>query len=131
MSSAPHTTELGPLDPCYPITRAGSTREIHARHPREERLTLCGRSIGHNIHPPADAYIACRDCRLTATMVRDRAARGLPEICLHWTQGKWESRRTRCMQPVEGHRLRPDLSYDHPWHDGYELPPELDDTEDD
>jgi hypothetical protein len=115
-----------PLAPVRVLARSGTANRdaVHIRHPHNQRLTLCGRTVVANTnHPPAGAVSGCKDCRITRLMVLDRAAQGLPELCLHWTKIYWHSSvRVRCMQTIEGHRLRPDLSYDAPWHDRYILP---------
>lgn len=119
------TGDLAPLDPCYPLTRGIRSPTVHVRHPKIDRMTLCGRTIGHDIQPFEDAPIGCADCRITRTMIVDRETRGFPELCLAFSR-PWPNRskeQTRCMQPVEGHRLRPDVDYDSPWYDGQELPP--------
>lgn len=117
-----HTTDLTALDPCYSIVRGAARSAVHARHPDVARLTLCGRSLGHELHPRADEPIGCHDCRLTVLIIRDREARGLPRLCLAWARSSWPgSKRVRCAQPVDGHRQRPDLDYPSPWHDGVEL----------
>lgn len=123
-----YADDLGPLDPCHALARGVLRSKVHTRHPDSTGLTLCGRTIDRGQQPSTSAPLGCRECRVTLAMIRDREARGLPRLCLAYSRPWWTSRRlVRCHQPVEGHRLRPDVDYDWPWHDGVEL---LDDDED-
>lgn len=106
--------------------------EVHARHPHLARMTFCGRSIGWDLHPDVGRPLGCGECRRLTAMARDREARGLPELC--FAMSRPFPRRggyTLCLEPVEGHRKRPDLDYDYPWHTGDELPPDWDADPDD
>lgn len=120
-----------PLAPVFGLTRAGSANPdlVHARAPRNDWMTCCGRSITRWTAPPTTP-VSCRDCRQVVALVEDRKKRGLTELCLMWNRQRWaRSKFVLCRQPMTNHRLRPDLSYDHPWHDDVELPPDWEDAD--
>lgn len=130
------SVDVPPLGPVHAISRAqtaqrraGMRAVVHARTPGKEPRTCCGRSIHTTsaLQPPPDAPIDCRPCRQIVALVRDRETRGLGPLCLTWTRGWFGRADTLCMQPVDGHRKRPDLGYDALWHDGYDLPDYYDD----
>lgn len=126
-------TPVEPLAPCRAVTQSGSTNAdaVHARAPRDQWLTCCGRTVPRWTTPVETTTIGCRICRTIVAAITDRRTRGLPERCYVLAEAWWHSRRrVLCEQPIEGHRLRPDLDYSYPWHDGVELPAGWDEGDD-
>lgn len=121
-------TETTRLDRVLALTQRTNRSAVHVRHPREDSLTLCGRTVDK--YPPVDSReglatspVGCPDCRVLERIREDRIARGLPELC--WAYPRFMGHRLpRCSQPLDGHAKRRGGGELHDgdvdsWHDTY------------